>query len=119
MSISVTPGDRLGAYEANGGGEETPQGKNFSVFVARGKLFWMLFRFAFLTIITLGIYRFWAKTKLRRYLWSVVEYDGDRFEYHGTAKELFLGFLIAPRGSAAAGCFEWCPGSAGLCRRRL
>lgn len=54
----------------------------------------MVFKFTLLTILTLGIYRFWAKTKLRRYFWSQTEFDGDRFEYHGTPKELFIGFLI-------------------------
>jgi uncharacterized membrane protein YjgN (DUF898 family) len=47
-----------------------------------------------LTIVTLGIYRFWAKTRIRRYLWSHTEFLEDRFEYTGTGKELLLGFLI-------------------------
>ena len=47
----------------------------------------------FLTILTLGIYHFWAKTNLRRYLFGAMELDGDRFEYLGTGKELFLGML--------------------------
>ena len=46
------------------------------------------------TLLTLGIYRFWAKTRMRRYLWSHVEIEGDRLEYPGTAKELLFGFLI-------------------------
>ena len=50
---------------------------------------------SFLGLITLGIYRFWAKTRLRRYLWSHVTMDGDRFEYTGRGIELFIGFLIA------------------------
>jgi len=47
-----------------------------------------------LTIVTLGVYRFWAKTRIRRYLWSHTEFLGDRFEYTGTGKELLIGFLI-------------------------
>ncbi|OEJ66745.1 YjgN family protein [Magnetovibrio blakemorei] len=47
-----------------------------------------------LTIVTLGIYRFWAKTRFRQYLWGHVEIMGDRLEYTGTGKELFLGFLF-------------------------
>lgn len=47
-----------------------------------------------LTILTLGIYRFWGKTRLRQYLWGHVEVMGDRLEYTGTGKELFLGFLF-------------------------
>ncbi len=49
----------------------------------------------FLTLITIGIYRFWAATRLRRYLWSNIRIGGDGLEYTGTGRELFLGFLIA------------------------
>jgi uncharacterized membrane protein YjgN (DUF898 family) len=48
-----------------------------------------------LGLVTLGIYRFWGKTRLRRYLWARVGFDGDAFEYTGTGKELLLGFLVA------------------------
>lgn len=47
-----------------------------------------------LGLVTLGIYRFWGKTRLRRYLWSHVSYDGDRLEYTGTGGEMFKGFLL-------------------------
>ncbi len=43
------------------------------------------------TIFTLGFYRFWAKTNVRQYLWSQTLFAGDRFSYHGTAKELLRG----------------------------
>lgn len=46
------------------------------------------------TICTLGIYRFWAKTRERKYLFSRIVIMGDSLEYHGTGKELFKGFLI-------------------------
>ncbi|OUR76420.1 hypothetical protein A9Q83_14710 [Alphaproteobacteria bacterium 46_93_T64] len=45
--------------------------------------------------LTLGFYRFWGKTHLRRMIWQSVSINGDRLTYHGTAKELFIGFLIA------------------------
>jgi len=48
-----------------------------------------------LTIVTLGVYYFWAKTRLRRYLFSQAEIEGDRFAYHGTGRELLLGTLKA------------------------
>jgi hypothetical protein len=48
----------------------------------------------FLTLITIGIYRFWAATRLRRYLWSNIRIGGDGLDYTGTGRELFLGFLI-------------------------
>jgi uncharacterized membrane protein YjgN (DUF898 family) len=48
-----------------------------------------------LSIITLGIYRFWASTKTRRYVWSRLSFQGERFEYTGTGGELLIGFLLA------------------------
>ncbi len=48
-----------------------------------------------LTIVTFGTYRFWGKTKIRSYLTSSFQLAGDRFEYTGTAGELFLGFIRA------------------------
>ena len=48
-----------------------------------------------LTIVTLGIYRFWAKTRERRYLWSHTRFIDDRLEWTGTGKELFIGFIMA------------------------
>ena len=47
-----------------------------------------------LIIVTLGIYRFWATARQRRYLWSRTEVIGDRMEWSGTGKEMFIGFLI-------------------------
>jgi uncharacterized membrane protein YjgN (DUF898 family) len=65
-------------------------------FVGRGKTFWrLLSRGAVLLMFTLGIYRFWLTTDIRRYLWSNTELAGESFEYAGTAYELLLGFLIA------------------------
>jgi uncharacterized membrane protein YjgN (DUF898 family) len=48
-----------------------------------------------LTLVTLGFYYFWAKTRLRQYLFSQSEIEGDRFAYHGTGRELLLGTLKA------------------------
>ncbi len=50
---------------------------------------------ALLTLVTLGFYRFWAKTRVRRYLWGHIDYRGDRLEYTGRGIELLIGFLIA------------------------
>jgi uncharacterized membrane protein YjgN (DUF898 family) len=48
-----------------------------------------------LNVITLSFYRFWGSTRLRRYFWSHVSYDGAPLEYVGRGSELFVGFLIA------------------------
>jgi len=47
-----------------------------------------------LTLVTLSIYRFWAKTKVRRHIWSCIHINGEPLEYTGRGSELFLGFLI-------------------------
>ena len=48
-----------------------------------------------LKIITFGIYSFWGRMRVRRYLLSQTQFEGDRFAYHGTGKELLIGFLKA------------------------
>ena len=62
---------------------------------ARGALARIAVTNALLTMPTLGIYRFWGKTRVRRYLWSRVSFLGDPLEYTGTGMELFRGFLVA------------------------
>ena len=47
------------------------------------------------TVLTLGIFRFWAITRYRRYFWSRTRFQGERFEYTGTGGELFFGYLLA------------------------
>jgi uncharacterized membrane protein YjgN (DUF898 family) len=47
-----------------------------------------------LIIVTLGIYRFWATARQRRYLWSRTRVVDDCLEWTGTGKEMFLGFLM-------------------------
>lgn len=69
---------------------------NGARFLGDERAFWrLLTRGAFLLLITLGIYRFWLATDVRRFLWSNTEIAGDGLEYTGTARELLLGFLIA------------------------
>ena len=47
-----------------------------------------------LTIVTLGIYRFWAMARVRRYLWSHTTIIDDELEWTGTGSEMFIGFLM-------------------------
>lgn len=60
-----------------------------------GRLMKLVARTALLNALTLSVHRFWGKTRIRRYLWSHISLFGDRLEYTGTGRELFLGFLIA------------------------
>lgn len=52
-------------------------------------------RGALLELATLGFYRFWLATDMRRHLWSHISIDGDGAEYTGTGRELLVGFLFA------------------------
>ena len=61
----------------------------------RGQLAVLLVRNLLLTVATLGIYRFWAKTRVRGFLWRHVKLLGEPLEYLGTGTELHIGFLIA------------------------
>ena len=61
----------------------------------RGEFRRLVTRGALLELVTVGIYRFWLATDIRRHLWSHTAVDGDAFEYTGRAKELLLGFLFA------------------------
>ncbi len=60
-----------------------------------GTLFGIYAMNLLLMLCTLGLYRFWAKTRIREYLFGQTEFAGDRFAYHGTGKELFVGTLRA------------------------
>ena len=66
--------------------EFTGDRKGFLDLVARG---------AGLELVTLGFYRFWLVTDIRRHLWSNTVIDGDAAEYTGRGRELLIGFLIA------------------------
>jgi uncharacterized membrane protein YjgN (DUF898 family) len=66
--------------------EFTGDRKGFLGLVARG---------AGLVLVTLGFYRFWLVTDIRRHLWSNTVIDGDAAEYTGRGRELLIGFLIA------------------------
>jgi len=61
----------------------------------RGRLFWLALKTSLLTVLTLGFYRFWMKTRLRRYYWSSIRPGGIPLEYVGEPLEKLLGFLIA------------------------
>jgi uncharacterized membrane protein YjgN (DUF898 family) len=96
---AIHPGnERMSPFDAAGSAAQarlfSPPG--IARFVGRDKAFWRLLSCgAVLLMVTLGIYRFWLTTDVRRYLWSNSELAGESFEYTGTAYELLLGFLIA------------------------
>ncbi len=65
-------------------------------FVGVRRDYWrLLTRGAGLLIVTLGIYRFWLMTDVRRFLWANTVIVDDALEYLGTPLELLIGFLAA------------------------
>src|SRR4029079_3778667 len=60
-----------------------------------------------LSLVTLTIYRFWAKTNVRRHIWSCVHINGEPLEYTGRGVALFLGalFVTAVLGVPAIAVF--------------
>jgi uncharacterized membrane protein YjgN (DUF898 family) len=48
---------------------------------------------ALLTLLTLGIYHFWAKTKVRRYIHEHILLLQEPFAYLGTGREAFFGMV--------------------------
>jgi uncharacterized membrane protein YjgN (DUF898 family) len=64
-------------------------------FLGKEADYWRLrIKGAALVIVTLGLYRFWLATQVRRFLWSNTEIAGDTLEYNGLSTELLLGFLL-------------------------
>jgi uncharacterized membrane protein YjgN (DUF898 family) len=73
-----------------------PQPVGAVQFLGQEAAYWRLrLKGAALLVLTLGIYRFWFATDVRRYLWSNTEIGGETLEYTGLATELLGGFLLA------------------------
>ncbi|MFQ6546440.1 DUF898 family protein [Aestuariibius sp. 2305UL40-4] len=76
--------------------ETTPSPELTVHFTGRtGPLFRLSVKTLLLTLVTLGLYRFWMKTRLRRWYWSAIRPGGDPIEYTGQPIEKLIGFLIA------------------------
>ena len=50
---------------------------------------------AILRVITLNFYYPWAKAEKLRYLYEQTEFANSRFTFHGSGKEMFIGYLKA------------------------
>lgn len=73
----------------------TGQTNSFEYDAKVGQIYKIWIVNVLLSIITLGIYRFWGKTRIRRYLTSSFSLHKNRFEYTGYGGELFWGFVKA------------------------
>ncbi len=56
----------------------------------RGDYWRLMIRGGVLQAITLGIYRFWLFTDMRRFLWASTEVEGETLEYTGTVYALLF-----------------------------
>ena len=73
-----------------------PQPPSRVEFSGEGRVFLrMMAKGGLLQLVSLGFYRFWFVTNVRRTLWSATQAEGDALEYTGRGKELLLGFLFA------------------------
>jgi uncharacterized membrane protein YjgN (DUF898 family) len=67
--------------------------KEFNYFGKGSEFALIFFKNILLTFITLGIYYPWAKVEILKYHYKSTEVDKNSFVFHGTGKEVFLGFL--------------------------
>jgi len=58
-----------------------------------GALFVLFLKTMLLTVVTLGIYSFWGRVNITRYLYNHTSFGSKSFDYHATGKEMFIGFL--------------------------
>lgn len=60
-----------------------------------GKLFSVLIVNWILTAITFGLYYPWAKANKLKYMYESTTLNNDEFEFRGTGREMFIGFIKA------------------------
>jgi uncharacterized membrane protein YjgN (DUF898 family) len=73
----------------------TTPAKRLSFTGKGGDLFSVLIVNWLLTIITLGIYYPWAKARRLQWFYEKIELDAHPFHFHGTGREMFIGFIKA------------------------
>lgn len=92
--ISATSPPSSG-FTVGGSGSSNHESKKFNFFGNGSDLFSIYIVNFLLILVTFGIYYFWGKAKIKRYMYSQSDFDGDRFTFHGTGNELFKGGMIA------------------------
>jgi uncharacterized membrane protein YjgN (DUF898 family) len=75
-------------------------------------LFKLYLKNILLTILTLGVYQFWAKVAVQKFHYRHTEFFEGRFGYHATGKEKFVGFLkgmlvLSPLIGGSAALYFW------------
>ena len=73
----------------------TPEKKEYKLtFAGKGsELFGIMLVNWILTLVTFGLYYPWAKVRELKYIYSSTALNKDQFEFHGTGRELFKGYV--------------------------
>ena len=99
MTPDTAPPDRkTDCHTRTGGDMEAAQStptQQLAHYGFTGELFAISLINLLLKVVTLGIYHFWGKTRVRRYVWSHTSFAGEQFEYVGRGGELLRGYAIA------------------------
>ncbi|MET0544710.1 MAG: DUF898 family protein [Caulobacterales bacterium] len=66
----------------------------FSEDIKLRRFIGLSFKNLLLTILTLTLYNFWARTEVRKRVWAGTIINDEPLEYRGKGKELFIGFLL-------------------------
>ena len=85
----------FGADSGLAGGTGTRETLTFHTGVRGRDFLGGALKLGLLNLITLTLYRFWARTQVRRWMWAGLSLNGESFEYTGRGIELFKGFLLA------------------------
>ena len=72
---------------------DEPKKINLSFNGEGGQLFGIIFINMLITCFTAGLYFPWAKAKIQSYMHSSTEMEGNRFMFHGTGQEMFIGLI--------------------------
>ncbi len=88
----IPPGEPPASPQA--GSSEPPESLVFNQSATWGGIMPITLLNALLNIVTLTLWRFWGRTRVRRYLWSTTTVNGTPLEYTGSGWELFRSFII-------------------------
>lgn len=67
---------------------------HFNYSGAGWEFFGLYIKNILLTMVTMGIYSFWAKVAVQKYIYNATSVMGRSFSFHATGKEKFIGFAI-------------------------
>lgn len=58
-----------------------------------GPLFKLYLKTLLLSVVTLGVYSFWGKVAITKFIYNNLAFGKRSFDYHATGKERFIGFI--------------------------